>query len=57
MDDERQQRIEQGADTVRRLRVAGLHDTADDLERDVEALRQDGFIGLWRHYVTGRSGG
>jgi hypothetical protein len=44
--------IEEGEHIVRQLPVAGLHERADDLAADVQALRDDGWLGVYRRQLA-----
>ncbi len=48
MGDKLQEMIDTGEEMVRKLRILGDHQLADDLEADVDAVKQYGAGGVYR---------
>ena len=52
MGDNLQEMIDTGEEMVRKLRILGDHQLADDLEADIEAVRADGALGVYQRALS-----
>ena len=52
MGDNLQQMIDTGEEMVRKLRILGDHQLADELEADIEAVKEEGPGGVFKRAVT-----